>query len=105
MPLLRTVLALGLWAIGSSVARQEPAPQVVEESWPDGTARLRFETRAVAGVAQRHGSYLRWHAGLVPAVEGAYADGLPSGPWKAWREDGSPLFAGTFHEGRRSGKW
>jgi hypothetical protein len=105
MPLPRVVLAIGLWAAWSPPAPQDPAPQVLEEAWPDGSARLRCEARTLDGAMQRHGSYLRWHPGLVPAVEGAYADGLPSGAWKAWREDGSVLLAGTFHEGRRTGKW
>src|SRR6187402_3329844 len=105
MPLTRSLLALALLSAWSPVATQEPASQVVEEAWPDGSARLRYGTRTLDGAMQRHGSYLRWHAGLVPAVEGAYADGLPSGPWKAWREDGTPLLAGSFNEGRRTGKW
>lgn len=104
MSLSRSLLALALFAAWSPDALQD-APQVVEETWADGSARLRFEARTLDGAQQRHGSYRRWHAGLVPAVEGAYADGLPSGAWKAWREDGSPLLVGSFHEGRRSGKW
>lgn len=104
MPLSRTLLALGLLAAWSPRPAQD-VPRVVEEAWPDGSTRLRYEARDAGGAPQRHGSYLRWHAGQVAAVEGGYADGLPSGAWKAWREDGSPLLAGAFHEGRRSGKW
>lgn len=104
MPFPRYLLALALAAATGGAALQD-AVGVVEESWPDGSTRLRCEVREVDGRAQRHGSYLRWHPGSVPAVEGAYAEGLPSGPWKAWRADGSPLLSGSFHEGRRSGKW
>lgn len=98
------MLLVALAASPDARALQDSAA-VVEENWPDGSLRMRCEVRTVDGVAQRHGTYRRWHAGSVPAVEGAYSEGLPSGSWKAWRQDGTPLVAGAFHEGRRSGKW
>ncbi|HVS18070.1 MAG TPA: hypothetical protein VMT18_05675, partial [Planctomycetota bacterium] len=104
MTVLGTSLALAWLFVAGPFVTQDAA-RVVEETFADGAARLRCEVRTLDGKDVRHGSYLRWHPGLAPAVEGAFADGLPTGDWKAWREDGSLLLTGSFHEGRRSGRW
>lgn len=99
-----TTLALAWLLVAGPVAVQD-ATRSVEETYEDGTARLSYEVRGAAGSEVRHGSYKRFHPGLVLAVEGSYSDGEQSGEWKAWYPDGSPMLSGSFHEGRRSGRW
>jgi antitoxin component YwqK of YwqJK toxin-antitoxin module len=37
--------------------------------------------------------------------QGNYQQGLESGNWKFFRNDGSLEYEGTFHNGEKTGKW
>jgi hypothetical protein len=84
-----------------TVAVEHP-PEVDESTlyrfdrWPLGTRGALIESHSNG---RRHGWSIAFHDNGNKACEGAFVDGVESGWWVFWNEDGSPAVAIEFEQG------
>lgn len=95
-------LVLALLALGCGASEGTRRP--LRDEWPGG--RLKCEGTEVrqGGRWVKDGPVTFYRADGSPAARGAYAEGLETGPWTEWLEDGSRA-DGTYREGAREGRW
>ncbi|MHC4698800.1 MAG: toxin-antitoxin system YwqK family antitoxin [Planctomycetota bacterium] len=78
--------------------------KVLEESWPDGTPRLRRQVLEDAvGMLLNHGSYVRWHNNGQKHYEATFALGKKQGTATLWHRNGRKWIEEHYLDGEKHG--
>lgn len=96
--LLALASALGL-ALVTACGGGEPAASAAEGPAARSTAPESAETAPLDGPHEE-----RWPNGRTKLV-GHYRDGVPTGVFETWYEDGTPESRGAYLEGKKEGVW
>ena len=103
-------LMFSLLAIGCQHGRRAAAPpaepkvEVLEESWENGTPRLRREVvRDAEGQAIDHGRYERWHRNGRREYEATFVLGKKHGTTTRYHQNGQAWMQENYVMGKKEG--
>jgi hypothetical protein len=95
---VRPVLVMGLLTI--TIPSVHAA--VVEEKYPDGTAKLTFKTN---DKGEKDGAYEEFYPGGKPKVKSSYKSDQLDGSYKSFHENGKPHITATYKGGQLTGAY
>ncbi len=72
--------------------------------WEAWYPSKKFQSRTTFVNGIRSGPYTQWHENGNKAEEGRFLNGQPDGPWKTWYESGKPETTTTFVKGKENGQ-
>jgi antitoxin component YwqK of YwqJK toxin-antitoxin module len=79
-------------------------PQLVLEladDWWSGT----LATYRREGQAEKHGTWVTWHANGQKSLQGQFTNGLPDGDFVWWHENGQRSLQASYSQGKKDGVW